>query len=297
MINKENMDSSTKQAVQRIESALVQIDPITVINRISDFRRINIRSLSDEKLFQAIQNTLLNNNSFSYLANTGVYQAGTPFFRVRRLHSSVFSEMSLQTLHDFWEPPAGSGKSIGRLHKAGESLLYTSPYDPHVAIKEMHLQENDWYALIKYTAVNDVKVNIIGGSYDYKKLGFTVENAVVVHELYNSFLRDEFSREVGKGTEYLYRISERIAKDYFDLPRAVQDAWCYSSVQDKQKYNVCFRPDPAHELLKLDGALICKKEKDDSIRPRCVAVALGDNAEFCPLGSDVQKSTFPEIVF
>ncbi len=290
------MGSSMKQQVKETEFFLTRINPITVVEKISAFRKINIRNLSDEELFHAIQNTLLNNNIFSYLTNSGVYSIDTPFFRVRKLDSSIVSEMHFITLSDFWEPPAECVTKMGRLNKIGESLLYTSPGNPQVAIKEMHLKENDWYALIKYVATKEVKVNIIGGIYDYVSLGFSDERAIMVHELYNSFLRDEFSRDVGGGTEYLYRISERIAKDYFDLPKEIQDAWCYSSIQDKSQYNVCFRPERAHELLMLKGALICKKEKDETIKPRCVAIATDNQAEFFSLGSEVQKRAFPEII-
>lgn len=37
-------------------------------------------------------------------------------------------------------------------------------------------------------------------------------------EMIEGFLRDEFTRDVGMGTEFLYRISEVIVKDCFDLP-------------------------------------------------------------------------------
>lgn len=91
--------------------------------------------------------------------------------------------------------------------------------------------------------------------------------------MFNDFLRDEFNRDV-------------------------QDAWAYSSIQDKEKYNVCFRPEIAHDLLKLEGTLICKKEKADEISVHCIAI--GSKTEnkvyFYPLGSEQQKSIFPEIL-
>lgn len=286
-----------QQYYKTLESFLIRIDPMEVMKKISEFRRKNIRDISDEGLFEAIQHTLTNNNLFSYITNGGKYSEGTYFFRVRKLNSSIISEMNIKEEKDLWEPPEECVKSMGRLNKIRESLLYTSPTNPNVAIKETHIQKDDWYALIKYTANKDVKVNIIGGTYDYKALGFTNDTAIMVHELYNNFLRDEFSRDVGIGTEFLYRVSERIAKDYFDLPSEMQDAWCYSSVQNKEQYNVCFRPDKAHELLQLNGAMICKKEDDELIRPRCVAVVEDGKVAFYPLGSIAQKKSFPEMSY
>ncbi len=82
-------------------------------------------------------------------------------------------------------------------------------------------------------------MNIIGGQYNYSAIGFTDDTAILNNDLINNFLKDEFSRDVGRGTEYLYKISEIIAKWYFDLPPGdVQDAWAYSSIQDKEKYNL-----------------------------------------------------------
>ena len=286
-----------KNRAEATEMFLARISPMDVMNRISNFRKKNIKNLTDEELHAEIYNVLMINNLFVYITNGGAYPANTPFFRVRKLNCSVIGEMNFTSLSDFWEPPQRYVERSGRLNKVGESLLYTSPSNPNVAISEMHLNENDWYALIKYTALKEIKVNIIGGKYDYKQLGFTNEKAILIHELFNSFLRDEFSREVGEGTEHLYRVSEKIAKDFFDLPREVQDGWCYSSVQDKQQYNVCFRPDAAHELLTLNGAMICKAEKDNSIRPRCVALPskITGKVEFYPLGSEQQRIAFPEI--
>ena len=281
------------------ENFLDSIDSMTIIEKLNQFKRLNIKNLNDNELFETIMNALLIDNRFLYITNSGIYQKGTLFFRVRKLSSSVISKMNFKNVQDFWEPPSSCVKSMGRLNRVGESLLYTSPSDPMVAIREMHLKENDWYVLIKYTAKRDVKVNIIGGIYDYNAIGFTKERAIINHELYNSFLRDEFSRDVGEGTEYLYRVSERIAKDYFDLPAEVQDAWCYSSVQDKEKYNVCFRPKTAHEILELSGAMICRKNSGDEISPRAIAVPDydTDTVKFYQLGSDVQKRVFPEIVY
>ncbi len=285
-----------RQQIRNIESILTKIDSSEVINKISVFRRLNINTLSDEELFTEIQRVLLTNNIFTYVTNNAAYARGTLFFRIRKLNSSVISEMNFKTLSDFWEPPVKYVDKKGRLNKVGESLLYTSPIDPVVPIKEVGVKDGEWYALIKYTAIKDIKVNIIGGKYDYKAIGFRDDKAIMIHELFNSFLRDEFSRYVEENTEYLYRISERIAKDYFDLPSEVQDAWCYASVQDKQKYNVCFRPEKAHDLLRLNGALICKMESDGEIRPRCVAIAADKKAHFFQLGTVEQKEAFPEIL-
>lgn len=285
-----------ENVIKTFETHLKSVDIFELTSRIKEFRSLNIRCLSDQELFDAIMRVLTWNNVFRYCTNMRSFPEGTSFFRVRKLSGSKIPIDNFNIYGDMWEAPQNVLTEYGRLNKPYESLLYTS-LEPQVAVRETHIAENDFYAVIKYTAKDTVKVNFIGGEYDYNEVGITDKYAITVHEIYNNFLRDEFSRDVGKGTEFLYRVSERIAKDYFDLlPRVVQDAWGYSSVQDKAKYNVCFRPEIAHELLQVDGALICKKDESDNIQVKCIALcAENDRMEFFTLGSPQQKKVFPEI--
>lgn len=288
-----------KYMIKQQEEFLKSIDSVKLVEKIRKFRALNIKDMEMQEIEEALSEVLTWNGSFCYLTNMGTYSKGTPFFRIRKLKGSSIPNKNLAVYGDFWEPPKSCVKVGGRLNKKGESLLYVTPGDPKVPLKELHIVEGEWYALIKYVALEQVKVNIIGGQYDYSAIGFTDDTAILNNNLINDFLKDEFSRDVGKGTEYLYKISEIIAKWYFDLPpENVQDAWAYSSIQDKEKYNVCFRPEIAHKLLKLEGALICKKEKSDDISVRCIAIGAKaeDKAYFYPLGSEQQKRIFPEIL-
>jgi len=119
--------------------------------------------------------------------------------------------------------------------------------------------------------------------------------------LISNFLNDEFTRDVGTGTEFLYRTSERIVKDYFDLPpRVVQDAWCYPSVASKPSVNVCFRPEIAKELLELKGVQICNVKRDNNqYLFNCQAIATGFDEEkrfkYYSIDHPICKEIFPEI--
>ncbi len=282
---------------EKIETHLKSVDILELINRIKHFRSLNIKDLSDNELFEEINKVLLWNDRFNFLILSKFYSANTNFFRVRKLSGSVIPIDNFKTVSDMWEPPSNVLKTYGRLNKPYESLLYVA-LEPLTAVRETHIKENDFYAVIKYKAIKDIKVVVIGDDYDYSVNGITDKHAITVHEIYNNFFKDEFSRDVGIGTEYLYRISEQIAKSYFDYPpREFQDAWAYCSVQDKTKYNVCFRPDIAHELLELQGAMICKKDNTDNINVRCIAkVDNNGKLNFFYLGTPEQKEIFPEIV-
>jgi len=128
-----------KKQAQFMESFLKRVDPLVVINKISAFRKNNIKDLSDEELGTRIRDTLMNHNMFTYITNNGVYKKDTLFFRVRKLNSSIISEMNIHDESDLWEPPTNCVKQIGRLNKVGETLLYTAPQNPNVAIKETHI--------------------------------------------------------------------------------------------------------------------------------------------------------------
>ncbi|MGX4587645.1 hypothetical protein [Paenibacillus chitinolyticus] len=275
------------------------IDKLELIKRIREFRKLNFRDLTESEISDGILSVLKFNGVFRYLTNMRMYPKGTKFFRVRPLKGSSIPNENLLSVSDFWNPPEKYVTKYGRLNKPGESLLYTAPINPFVAINEMKLEEDIIYSVIVYESKEDIKVNCIGGEYDYDELMITDREVIITNEIINDFLRDEFSRDVGVGTEYLYKISEVIAKWYFDLPpRDVQDAWAYSSVQSKESYNVCFRPDIAKEKLELKGALISKNDTPNTINVRCIAHGFDDTGttQYYPLGSEVQKRVFPEII-
>ena len=280
-----------------VQDVLKNIDPLVLMGRINHFRKLNISKMNDQEIFQAILDVLCVNGYFCCYSNVRVYPTGTQFFRVKRFKGHVIPDSRFKLFGDYWETDPKYLTAYGRLNKPHESLLYTAP-DLFCAVDEVKIQENEYFAAIRYTAQAPVKVNMIGGEIDYELNGATDKQAILIHEMYNSFLRDEFSRDVGKGTEYLYKTSEIIAKSFFDLPpRAVQDAWAYSSVQNKEKFNVCFRPEIAHEILKLDGAMICRKNKEKQVEVVCVAVGANNEGEiqFYPLGSEQHLTVFPEV--
>lgn len=278
-----------------------KINPLDVIAKISKFRSLNISEMSLEEVNTAIYDVLTFEGQFIYLTNNSSYNQGTLFYRARILDSLQLPIPQLKSESDFWNAPAQFITKYGRLNKPNESLLYTTPYDPTITLKEIKIPDNAPYALMVYEATEQIKANLIGQQYDYENLGIYNHNIKLINNIYNDFLKDEFSRDVGIGTEYLYTVSELIAKNFFDLPpRFVQDAWAYPSLKDKEKYNVCFRPEIAKEVLKLKGTLICEKTPQ-SYGIKVIAIQSGFNSsgepEFYELGSEKQRKVFPEIGF
>lgn len=277
---------------------LKRVDYVEIIKQINIFKSLNIESMDVEQINAAIHNVLFFENQFNYLTNMQDYHKGTLFFRARKLNLSVLSEMHE---HEFWNAPRSLIKTHGRLNKPYESLLYTTPLFPEITLREIKIPDDSFYMIMVYEGIKEIKVNFIGEEYHYEELGITDVKVKLINDSYNNFLKNEFRRDVSEGKEYLYRVSERIAKlPWFDLPRDKQDAWGYPSLKDKKKYNVCFRPEVAKEVLRLKGSLICKKNPK-SYDINIIKIQSGFDSSgkaLChSIGSEEQMKVFPQIRF
>uniref|UniRef100_UPI00334013FE hypothetical protein n=1 Tax=Castellaniella defragrans TaxID=75697 RepID=UPI00334013FE len=201
----------------------------------------------------------------------------------------------MSTVADCWEPPENISRA-GRLNRDNESLLYTAAISPMVAVEEMKISDNQLFSLIVYEAVKPINVTMIGAKPNTEGLA---SEEILKARMIQDFLKHEFIRDVGYGTEYLYRISESIAKDYFDLPPDFQDAWCYPSVAKKGHYNVCFRKEKRSSLKLLGSQIVSVTREGDGFlfNVKLVAAESGDgiNLAYHQIGSDLQKLIFPEI--
>lgn len=285
-----------------IKQHLGFVDLHELHTKISAFRQLPIRKISREELCREISNVLCFDTPSGKAAvltpGGGSYPAGTRFYRVRTLKpdDTKIPLRDMRVEADAWNPPAHI-VGQGRLNRDGESLLYTSPLNPKIAVEEMKIKDGGNFSLIVYEALDEVKVASIGITPDMPDLD---RDEMLKLRMLNDFLVHEFTRDVGVGTEYLYRISEIIAKDYYDLPPAMQDAWCYPSVAEKPSVNVCFRPEVAREKLRLVGVQIgtCKREEESmQFCIKCIASGFDDAGifQYHPIGSEVQRSVFPEI--
>lgn len=282
----------------QLKNYLGQVQGPILAEKVRRFRRLNFRKLSYSDIQKEISNVLCFGDSATLMPMLGTYPAKTRFYRVRKLGTDdrSFPLQGMRIDADAWNPPPAVA-GIQRLNKAGESLLYTTPMNCNAAIEEMRLEEDEIFSLIVYQAQFPIKVAQIGVSYFPSDL--TDEEKYKL-EILNDFLEHEFTREVGRGTEHLYQISEIIAKDYYDLPPEMQDAWCYPSVAERGQVNVCFRPEQAREKLELLGVQFCRhKRKMDTFQIEVLAVASGFGPDgmfqYHNIGSNVQKAIFPEI--
>lgn len=285
-----------------IKDFLSRISIKDIVMKREAFQALNIKKLTDDELFNALIDAIsfdVDGSKMSFTMPRSVfYPEGTSFYKIRPFDKED-DDLPLKTMsieQDVWNAPEEKCK-LGRLNKDGESLLYTSIQSPNACVEEMGIKDGDKFCLIVYEARKDIKATLVGIWQDDQQ--FSNEENLKMRMITN-VLRDLFTRDVGGGTEFLYRVSERIAKDYYDLPRDCQDAWCYPSVAAKQGYNCCFRPDVAKEVLGLVGVQVCSVNRmDDKYCYKCDCILVWnkdkDVYDYYRVDSPECRQIFPEI--
>lgn len=288
-----------------IREFLSKVSIEQIVMKSEEFHALNVKKLTDEELFNALMNAISfdiddSGSKISFLMPRGVsFPGGTKFYKIRTLDKGDdnFPLKTMSKEQDAWNAPREKCK-LGRLNKDGESLLYTSIQSPNACVEEMNIRDGERFCLIVYEAKKDIKATLIGIWQDDPQLS-KEENLKM--RMITNVLSDFFTRDVGEGTEFLYRASERIAKDYYDLPPECQDAWCYSSVAAKQGHNCCFRPDVARKVLNLLGVQVCSvNRKDDAYYYKCECILVWNNDkgvyDYYNVDSPMCRRLFPEIM-
>ena len=136
---------------------LPYVDARELHGRISRFRKLRFQSMSYSDVRRAILDVITFDTPIGpqcvLQPATATYPAGTRFYRARAIprddHRIPLRSMSRTA--DCWEPPP-EHVTMGRLNKAGEPLLYTSPIDLFVAAGEIKVPDRERFSLIEYEA-------------------------------------------------------------------------------------------------------------------------------------------------
>ncbi len=273
------------------------LTPLKLQRNIRDFRRLNHRYLSESDLVSRIFEVFCTGpfpQNFSFPTYEYSFQSGTKFFRVRAIPDDdhIAPLRCLSNLSDAWEPPANAVK-MGRLNRPRIPVLYTCVNDPILAFREAKVSSK-LFSLIVYRAKTEIVVSAIGA--DHLHESDSDEDAAMLEAFYD-FLELEFTRDVGVGSEYLYRTSLIIAESFFSLPRT--QAWEYRSAVDREKFNCAFLPGQGKQCLELVGVQVCLSADalDGMLHSKAVVDfdSVTCQARYHAIGSDRQKELFPEI--
>lgn len=259
-MNLGNPPFSNVEDVQRKYFRLA--DPASIRKRIRRFRDLDFRNMSWQEVQKEVDHVVCeidegNGSPVGFwpviFAN---YSKDTEFFRVVRHEVSHAS-------HCYFPPH--DKRKVNRLNRQGNPALYTSP-NAGVAMEEMALAEGEEFNVITYGATRDISLGWITDDMD--KFRNTTQNLtprnLEVIEVIRDFLVEQFTRDVGPGLEYLYKISNVIGETYFNYPESV--GYCYpSTVRREGRVNVCFYFDGIHNLLEVKSVarfLFGGKDKD-----------------------------------
>lgn len=280
-----------------IKKYLSGIDLFELVSQVSEFKMMNFNEISEKEISSRISNILnVKQDKFQQtplLRDFLSYQKGTVFYRVRDLdceEKEIFCIplKTIKTENDIWNRPAKDCK-MQRLNSDGESLLYTTE-DKLIAIKEKKILDSENFILIIYESINDIEVSHIGLNPKIEGLSNEEQIKFII---INDFLTDMFIRDVGAGTEYLYKITNVISKRYFKIPLDYSAGYAYPSTADKSKINVCFFDEDIKAKLKFKYFLVCTKQ--ETIKYKYVSIFKNEKFNYYRIGSAEQKQLFPEL--
>lgn len=226
--------------------------------------------------------------SFMWTPRSAVYAAGTVFWRARRFSDPSDFGDAFQTQTGAWEPPATVRPAAGRVNRAGEAVLYTCAGQPHATLPEARIAPGDPFALVKYRALQVVRVGDLRSLAAPEDLSVHAQRG---HRAMADFFRTVFN---GAGDQAgAYVLSEIVAKHFFDLPH--QDAWLYESVLAPGELNVAFQAARAHACLELVGVALQSACPSHGIGTHTFGMPAGRTFEWGPMGSIVQQTAFPDF--
>ena len=222
--------------------------------KIRTFKNLNIRRMQAAAVEAAVLDAITVGSPASavlpvYATN---YPKGTRFFRIRRFLDGL---NPVTTVADCWCPPPDK-TTMGRVNREGNPVLYTSPRDPLVAVAEMGAADGDRCMVLQYEATEEIRLGwITDQPAPHLEASFDGDELVKLNMLRDFFV-DEFTREVGIGTEHLYITSNIIAESYFNYPNT--GGYCYpTTVRKAGFYNVAFFAGAAKQLLTLSAICEC----------------------------------------
>jgi len=223
--------------------------PNLVMECIEKWRSLDLRKMTDSEIDSELS---------EFLDSLGVYPVSTrhttPFklWRIRRFNY-LFKEVS-----ECWEPPV-SKAPLGRCNGSGSPVLYVSE-DLETPFEELNVQPDEQVYAIKYEAIEKLNLKkIVPEDFvatDNKNNPIYDPDSMLSYQILREFVRSEFLRPVGKGTEYLHRISSSMCRVWFQNDES--DGWLYPSVQSTSKSNIALKPKSARKKLKIKDVRIVR---------------------------------------
>jgi hypothetical protein len=233
-------------------------------DRIEYFKTfVNLRAISEEDLRKELFKLFSfdhNGTQLSFFLNSETYTNQYEhfnFYRIRKftpedLHNIGTTEFpSMKSEQDVWARPKACVTNFGRLNSIGESMLYTARQ--FSAVRETGCREGDFFFLLVYENKRILRLSQLHVNTYFEEFD-ELENAK--QTILYDFLVNEFTKVVNPGSEYLYKVSIGIYKQFFNNRHI--DAFTYPSAKSNKGlgYNVCFNTEKAKDCLNFCGASV-----------------------------------------
>lgn len=282
-----------------------QVNPDRIRAREAEFELLDLSLMTPFEVYSelmfviSLAETRSSPMASMLLIDSRVILPGTMLWRGRNLAADdhVLPLKGMNSVADAWEAPPSKVQAAGRLNKAGESLLYGSYGSPFAVPDEIRVGNNEYFSLMKYEVVDEIKVTAIGLPIPTEHLS---ESASLGAEAISQFFGRQFSRKVRVKGGFQYQVSELIAKFNYNLPADFHHGWIYPSVEKPGELNVALRPEEAHLRIALVGVCVCKafrSTEGSSLSGFVYSDGMDDGGGFrwYQQGSPVQRELFPEF--
>ena len=245
--------SDGKKILEGNYQAFDDIDTNLLQEEIEVFRRMDLKTVSQDDLEASLRNIISEN-----LVPTYHLHAGVNIYRARAKTVQAFGlEDVFVSSDEVWYAKPKYLKKMGRLNNIGQPLLYAS-FDALTPIHEIRNKEDEQFALMKYKIKDNQILNLaMIAVEDHKSIAKNMtmkfrwtSKAEQNWKTINDFLRAEFTKQVASGEEYRYRSTIEITR-HFDFPGC--DGFIYPSIERQDGYNVAIKPESVDRALDFAG--------------------------------------------
>lgn len=230
--------------------------PAHVMACIEKWRSLDLRKKTDSEI--DIELSALLDSLETYMVSS-VQKHLFKLWRIRKFNY-LFKDIS-----ECWAPPAEK-THMGRCNTAGTSVLYVSE-NLRTPFEELNIQPEEQFYAIKYKTINSLNLKrVVSKEFeatDSEGRPIYDSESMLSYQILREFVRSEFLKPVGKGTEYLHRISASMCKLWFDDNES--DGWLYPSVQSPSDTNIALKHESAKEKLVIEDIRIARLVYKDNV--------------------------------
>ncbi|WP_404787343.1 hypothetical protein [Altericista sp. CCNU0014] len=219
--------------------------PSRIMEIIEEWRHLDFKQSSHEDVDEKLKELI---DSFKVILVSGYRSTPQKLWRIRPCNN-------LKTnISEFWEPPKRK-TPLGRCNIEEEPVLYVSE-NSVTPFEEIKIKPFDTFYLIQYSAREECYfANIVPESLEPREVDTPGSpplyegDELVSYQILRDFIRTEFLKPVGEGTQFLHRISSSICRTWFGDDK--YDGWRYPSVHLLNNKNIAIKPEKAHKKLEI----------------------------------------------